>query len=93
MHCIVLYIYIYINIYIYIYIYIYKYIYYIYICLYIYIYIYIFIYIYILINLRSDVELSKTFQTKPSQTVLFLFPNLSKNSTPGSTCAVCSKFF
>ena len=37
-----------------------------------------YIYIYILTNLRSDVELSKMFQTKPNQTVLFLFPNLFK---------------
>ena len=29
---------------------------------------------------------------KTNQTVLFLFPNLSKNSQAGSTCAVCSKF-
>ena len=48
---------------------------YVYICMYIYI---------ILTNLCSDVELSKMFQTKPNQTVLFLFPK--------STCAVCSKF-
>ena len=29
------------------------------------------------------------FLTKPSQTVPFLFPNLSKISPPESTCAVC----
>ena len=42
------------------------------------IYLYVYIYIYILTNLRSDVELSKMFQAKPNQTVLFLFPNLFK---------------
>ena len=33
------------------------------------------IYLYILTNLRSDVKLSKMFQTQANQTVFFLFPN------------------
>ena len=37
------------------------------------------------------VKISKMFQIKPNQTVLFLFPNLSKPSQPGSTCALSSK--
>ena len=40
----------------------------------------------------SDVKFSKLFQTKPIQTVFFLFPNLSKNSQPESTRAVYRKF-
>ena len=27
-----------------------------------------------------------------TKSIFFLFPNLSKNSQPRSTCAVCSKF-
>ena len=50
------------------------------------------IYNHISINLHPDVELSKMFQTKPNQAVLFLLPNLSKDSQPGSTSAVFSKF-
>ena len=57
--------------------------------MYMYIYVYIYIYyIYIYINktnLCSDVKISKMFPTKPNQTVLFLFSNLSKTSQPGST--------
>ena len=50
------------------------------------------IYNHISTNLRSDVKLSKMFQTKPNQAVLFRFPNLSKDSKPESTSAVFSKF-
>ena len=38
------------------------------------------------------VKISKMFEIKLTPAVLFLFPNLSKPSQPGSTCAVCSKF-
>ena len=56
-----------------------------------YIYVYIYIYIYILTNLRSDVKLSKMFQTKPNQRVFYLFA-YQKIPSQDQLAAVYSKF-
>ena len=53
-----------------------------------------YIYMVFSLNIRFHTESWPKWDSspRPDQTVLFLFPNLSKISPPESTCAVYSKF-